>query len=82
MVEFYHKQMKVKIDLCISVCIYMILFSFILKSSQLSAQKKRIGLSDLVEQVKLRDPHISPDDQQIVLVVSRPNFEDNRYESE
>jgi len=47
-----------------------------------SAQRQRIDLSDLAHVVDLRDPQLSPDGKQIVLVVSRPNFEENRYENQ
>lgn len=46
------------------------------------AQGKRIDLSDLSKLVNLKAPQISPDGKNIVLVTSRPNFEDNRYENE
>ena len=47
-----------------------------------AAQARRITLDDLGQIVKLGDPQISPDGKSIVIVVSRTNFDDNRYDSE
>jgi dipeptidyl aminopeptidase/acylaminoacyl peptidase len=44
-----------------------------------SAQSQRISLSDLGNLVGLNDPQISPDGKQIALVVSRPDYEENRH---
>ena len=51
-------------------------------SYNVSAQARRIELSDMKDMVGLSAPKISPDGKKIVLVVSRPNFELNRYEKE
>ena len=47
-----------------------------------TAQGKRIDLTDMSIKVDLDDPRISPDGKQIVFVVSRSNFEGNLYEHE
>ncbi len=47
-----------------------------------AAQARRITLDDLGSIVKLSDPQISPDGRSIVVLVSRTNYDDNRYDSE
>ncbi|MDQ2948381.1 MAG: hypothetical protein M3Y27_21000, partial [Acidobacteriota bacterium] len=42
----------------------------------------RFGIEDLGKLVRVADPQISPDGTRIVAVVSRPNYEDNRYDAE
>jgi dipeptidyl aminopeptidase/acylaminoacyl peptidase len=41
-----------------------------------------LGLDDLGKLVGLADPHLSPDGRSVVVVVSRPNYDKNRQESE
>jgi len=60
----------------------IVLTVLLLTTFGVTAQGKRIDLSDMSIKVNLNDPQISPDGKQIVLVVSRLNFEDNRYENE
>lgn len=47
-----------------------------------SAQNQRFDTPDLALEVNLSSPRISPDGSQIALVVARPNFEENRYDSQ
>ncbi len=49
---------------------------------QSSAQSQRFDISDLALEVNLSSPRISPDGSQIAIVVARPDFEENRYDSE
>lgn len=51
-------------------------------SSSAVAQSKGLELSHMGDLVGLSEPQISPRGKQIVFVVSRPNFVDNRYENE
>ena len=60
----------------------IVLTIFLLTTCGVTAQGKRIDLSDFSIKVNLDDPQISPDGKQIVLVVSRINFEENRHETE
>jgi len=46
------------------------------------SQERRIQLDDVAKVVTISDPQISPDGKSIVCVVSRPNFEDDRYDNE
>src|SRR5262245_10522423 len=46
------------------------------------AEARRMTLDDLGSIVRLSDPQISPDGRSIVLIVSRPNYEDNRHDAE
>ena len=46
------------------------------------AQPKRFDLADLSRLVHLSDPQIAPDGKSIVLVVSRANEAENRYDAE
>ena len=46
------------------------------------AKKKKIELGDMAKLVNLRDPQINPDGRSIAVVVSRPNYEKNTFESE
>ena len=48
----------------------------------METQMKYIDLSDFSNLVNLSDPQLSPDGKKIVLVVSRPNFAENRFENE
>jgi dipeptidyl aminopeptidase/acylaminoacyl peptidase len=50
-------------------------------SNSLFAQKK-FELSDVAKLTNISDPEISPDGKSIVLVVSRPDYIKNRYNSE
>src|SRR5437899_2475407 len=47
-----------------------------------SAPPRRIALEDLARLVRPSDPQVSPDGRSILIVVSRPNYEDNRHEAE
>ena len=47
-----------------------------------TAALRRIHLDDLARLVRVSDPQISPDGKTIVIVVSRPNYDDNRHEAE
>ena len=42
---------------------------------------RTIGLEDLEALVQVRSPRISPDGKSIVIVVARPDYEENRFES-
>jgi dipeptidyl aminopeptidase/acylaminoacyl peptidase len=42
----------------------------------------RFGLGDLARMVGLSDPQISPDGKSIAIVVSRPNYDEKRYDRE
>ena len=46
------------------------------------AQTKRFDLEAAAKNVRLSDPNIAPDGRSIVVVVSRANFEENRWENE
>lgn len=50
--------------------------------TDVGAQTRTVELSDLAHLVDLRDPQIAPDGGSVVLVVSRPNYEDNRFEDQ
>jgi dipeptidyl aminopeptidase/acylaminoacyl peptidase len=43
---------------------------------------RRIGLEDTGKLVRVSDPQIAPDGRSIVVVVSRPNYDDNRHDAE
>lgn len=43
---------------------------------------RRFELADLAKLVRVSDPQFSPDGKTVVIVVSRPNFVDNRHDSE
>jgi dipeptidyl aminopeptidase/acylaminoacyl peptidase len=47
-----------------------------------SAQARRMSLDDLGALVRLADPQIAPDGKAIIVVVSRPNYDDNRHDAE
>ena len=46
------------------------------------AQPRRMELDDLGRVVRVTDPQIAPDGKSIVVVVSRANFDENRYDAE
>jgi dipeptidyl aminopeptidase/acylaminoacyl peptidase len=46
------------------------------------AQSRPIQLSDLAQQVRLSDPQLSPDGRSILLLVARPDYEQNRWDSD
>ncbi len=50
--------------------------------SSAGAQGRRLALDDLRHLAHLSDPRISPDGSRIVVVVSRPDYEDDRFERE
>ena len=46
----------------------------------LSAQARPLALDDLGDMSQVSSPRIAPDAKSIVVVVSRPNYEKNRFE--
>ncbi len=46
------------------------------------AQQRRMQLEDLGRVVRVSDPQIAPDGKSIVIVVSRANYDEDRYDSE
>jgi len=46
------------------------------------AQARRMTLDDLGLLVRVGDPQIAPDGKTIIVVVSRPNYDDNRHDAE
>lgn len=61
---------------------FTLLLTFLCIPKTVYAQQKRVGLSDLSKLTRVSDPQISPDGKSIIILVSRPNFEENRFESE
>ena len=59
-----------------------LLLTVLLASPTTSAQQRRIQLDDLAKVVTVSDPQISPDGKSIVCVVSRQNFDEDRYDNE
>ncbi len=45
-------------------------------------QTNRFTIADLARMVSISDPQISPDSKSVVIVVSRPNYEEKRYDAE
>jgi len=60
----------------------LMLLAFLLTVGAATAQQRRIQLDDLANVVTVSDPQISPDGKSVVCVVSRPNFEEDRTDSE
>jgi hypothetical protein len=58
------------------------LLAFLLTVGAVTAQQRRIQLDDLANVVTVSDPQISPDGKSVVCVVSRPNFEEDRTDSD
>ena len=50
--------------------------------SQTPEKARRMTLDDLGLLVNVSDPQISPDGKAVVILVSRPNYEDNRFDAE
>lgn len=50
-------------------------------STKLFSQKK-FELSDVSKFTGISDPQISPDAKSVIVVVSRPDYQQNRYNSE
>src|SRR6185295_11780923 len=46
------------------------------------AQQRRMQLDDLGRVVRVSDPQIAPDGKSIVIVVSRANYDENRYDAD
>src|SRR4030095_14899593 len=46
-----------------------------------AAQSKRFELDDLGRGVRVADPQIAPDGKSIVVVVSRANYDENRWDA-
>ena len=46
------------------------------------AAAERFGLDQIGKIVRLSDPQIAPDGRSVVVIVSRANFDENRYEPE
>lgn len=45
-------------------------------------QTNRFTIADLARMVRISDPQISPDGKSVVVVVSRPNYDEKRYDAE
>ena len=45
-------------------------------------QTNRFTIADLARMVSISDPQISPDGKSVVIVVSRPNYDEKRYDAE
>src|SRR5208337_4883053 len=45
-------------------------------------QTNRFAIADLAKMARISDPQISPDGKSIVIVVSRPNYDEKRYDAE
>ncbi len=60
----------------------MVFFLGFLAPPNFFAQAKRFDASDLRKIVRVSDPQISPDGKSIVCVVSRANYDENRFEPE
>lgn len=56
-------------------------FFFLLNPGQVFSQR-RFELDDLAKLVNISDPQISPDGKSIVILVSRPDYQKNRYNAE
>src|ERR1700691_3674439 len=50
--------------------------------AQANAQSRKIDLGDLQKIVSVTNPEISPDGKSIVVIVSRVNFDEDRYDSQ
>ena len=46
------------------------------------AQARRMDITDLGRIVRVAEPQISPDGRSIVVIVSRPNYDDDRYDEQ
>lgn len=46
------------------------------------AQQRRMQLEDLGRVVRVSDPQIAPDGRSIVIIVSRANYDENRYDAD
>ena len=47
-----------------------------------AAAASRFDLGSLGKLARVTDPQISPDGKSVVVVVARPNYEDNRFDAE
>jgi dipeptidyl aminopeptidase/acylaminoacyl peptidase len=54
----------------------------VVAATGVSSQPRRFELTDLARVVRIADPQISPDGRSIVVVVSRANLEEDRYDGE
>jgi dipeptidyl aminopeptidase/acylaminoacyl peptidase len=63
------------------IWLFLLVF-FLFGGSEAIPQGRIMDLSDLGKEANLSDPRISPDGSEIVLVVSRANYEDNRFENQ
>ncbi|MHC4657730.1 MAG: S9 family peptidase [Planctomycetota bacterium] len=71
---------RVRPNVCLISMLLLMIFTFL--SQGAFCQSKRINVSDIAKMVELSDPQISPDAKRIIVVVSRRNFEENRFENE
>ena len=54
----------------------------VLLAASALAQPRRVTLDDLGRVVRVSDPQIAPDGKSIVVVMSRANYDENRYDAE
>ncbi|MGI8638909.1 MAG: hypothetical protein ACR2MG_03035 [Pyrinomonadaceae bacterium] len=62
--------------------IHTIFFLGFAVALNVSAQTKPFDVSDLRKIARVSDPNISPDGKSIVCIVSRANYDENRFEPE
>jgi dipeptidyl aminopeptidase/acylaminoacyl peptidase len=55
--------------------------TILLAAAALAQQPRHFDLADLGRIVRVSDPQIAPDGKSIVIVVARPNYDDDRYDS-
>lgn len=76
-IKIIHKKKKMSRK----IIAFLFIVGISLFSIQLLAQKK-FELADYAKMVNVSDPQISPDGQRVVVVVSRPDYVNNRFNAE
>jgi uncharacterized protein (DUF885 family)/dipeptidyl aminopeptidase/acylaminoacyl peptidase len=71
-----------KVSMHSSVLLLVLLYVSSVAAQTTAPPVKRFDLDSTARLVRLSDPQISPDGKSIAIVVSRANYQDNRWESE
>src|SRR5262245_9903380 len=67
--------MKIKLHLCSLLIALLAVVAF-------AQQPRRMQLDDLGRIVRVSDPQIAPDGKSIIVVVSRADYDENRYDAD
>jgi len=77
---FYKSNQSSRVGFCI--LLFGVLFiGLLLRANPVAAKPQNITVEDISSVVNVRSPQLSPDGKHIAVIVSRPDFEDNKLKN-